>query len=109
MLSKKSPVKLLPSITGMLDGANHPINPNPITLKSFLSQSLSKHVYFPPEARATLSGFLGVTGLLTNPEVREEETREAGESEEVPRPTTVDAVAKVVDAISSDLIELGEQ
>jgi hypothetical protein len=42
MLSKKSPVKLLPSIAGMLDGANHPINPNPITFRSVRSQFLSK-------------------------------------------------------------------
>lgn len=42
ILSKKSPVRLLPSIAGMLDGANQPINPNPITLKSLRSQSLWK-------------------------------------------------------------------
>lgn len=42
MLWKNSPVKLLPLIAGMLEGASHPIKPNPITLKSFLSQSLSK-------------------------------------------------------------------
>ena len=42
ILSKKSPVKLFPLITGMLEGAIQPINPNPITLKSVLSQSLSK-------------------------------------------------------------------
>ena len=53
MLSKKRPVKLLPSIAGMLDGANHPINPNPITLKSLRSQSLWK-LLFPtsPHTRA---------------------------------------------------------
>lgn len=45
MLSKKRPVKLLPSIAGMLDGANHPINPNPITLKSLRSQSLWKLLF----------------------------------------------------------------
>lgn len=45
MLSKKRPVKLLPLIAGMLDGANHPINPNPITLKSLRSQSLSKLIF----------------------------------------------------------------
>ena len=42
MLSKKRPVRLLPLIAGTLDGASHPINPNPITLKSLRSQSLSK-------------------------------------------------------------------
>lgn len=39
------------------------------------------------------------------PEVREEDIREGrDESDEVPRPTTVDAVAKVVAAISFGLI-----
>lgn len=42
MLWKKSPVKLLPLITGTLDGAIHPINPNPITFRSVRSQFLSK-------------------------------------------------------------------
>jgi hypothetical protein len=42
MLSKKRPLKLLPPIAGMLDGASHPINPNPITFRSLRSQSLSK-------------------------------------------------------------------
>lgn len=42
MLEKNSPVKLSPLINGMLDGASQPIKPNPITLRSFLSQSLGK-------------------------------------------------------------------
>lgn len=94
MLEKKSPVKLLPLMAGMLDGAIHPIKPKPITLKSVLSQSLSKlhnqeddqfykliisvqslgdslyinyHVNFPPEACASLKGFLAVTGDFRNP------------------------------------------
>lgn len=46
MLPKKSPVKLSPLIAGMLDGASHPINPNPITFKSLRSQSLSKLTMF---------------------------------------------------------------
>jgi len=37
MLSKKRPLKLLPPIAGMLDGASHPI-----TFRSLRSQSLSK-------------------------------------------------------------------
>lgn len=39
MLEKKSPVRLLPLIAGTLDGAIHPISPNPITFRSLLSQS----------------------------------------------------------------------
>lgn len=42
MLSKKSPVRLLPLIAGMLEGASHPMRPNPITFRSVRSQSLSK-------------------------------------------------------------------
>lgn len=100
MLEKKSPVKLLPLITGMLDGASHPINPNPITLKSLRSQSLSKHVNLPPEACATLKGFLAVTGDFKNPELIRhvclaETRREGDEREEVPKPTMVDAAAAI--------------
>lgn len=42
MLSKKRPVRLFPFIAGMLDGASHPISPNPTTFKSLLNQFLSK-------------------------------------------------------------------
>ncbi len=86
-------------MAGMLDGANHPITPNPITFRSVRSQSLSKQVNFPPQAFTCLSGFLGATGAFTNPEVRfvlfEEEER-AADNEEEPRPATVVAVAMVV-------------
>jgi hypothetical protein len=48
MLPKNRPVRLLPLINGKLDGAIHPISPNPITDKSFLSQFLWKlHVAAP--------------------------------------------------------------
>lgn len=93
MLSKNSPVKLFPLITGMLDGAIHPISANPITFRSLRSQSLSKlhsptqnqnhnkqpiilqigqslityQVNLPPDARATARGFLAASGDLTNP------------------------------------------
>ena len=85
MLEKKRPVRLLPSMAGMLEGANHAISPNPITFRSVRSQSLSKQVNFPPQAFACLRGFLGATGAFTNPEARcvlfEEEER-AGDNEE---------------------------
>ena len=71
ILSKKRPLKLLPLIAGMLEGASHPIKPNPITFKSLLSQSLSKHVNLPPEAWAILRGFLAVTGDYKKPELRD--------------------------------------
>lgn len=44
MLWKKSPVRLFPLMTGILDGASQPIRPNPMTLKSVRSQFLSKLV-----------------------------------------------------------------
>lgn len=47
MLEKKRPVRLLPLMAGMLDGANHPISPNPITFRSVRSQSLSKLSFNP--------------------------------------------------------------
>ena len=94
MLSKKRPVKLFPSIAGMLDGANHPIRPNPITFRSLRSQSLSKQVNLPPEAQANLKGFLAVTTDFKNPDERGVffggVDREVAEP---PRPTTVDGVA----------------
>lgn len=90
MLSKNRPVKLFPFMAGMLDGASHPINPKPITFKSVRSQSLSKHVNFPPEAFASLRGFLAVTGAFKNPEVRDTLFVERGED---PKPTTAEALA----------------
>jgi hypothetical protein len=39
MLEKKRPVRLLPLITGTLEGAIHPMSPNPITFRSRRSQS----------------------------------------------------------------------
>jgi hypothetical protein len=48
MLPKNRPVRLLPLINGKLDGAIHPISPNPITDRSFLNQFLWKlHVTSP--------------------------------------------------------------
>src|SRR5574339_473755 len=107
MLSKKSPVKLFPSITGMLDGAIHPISPNPITFRSLRSQSLSKQVNLPPDACAMASGFLAATGDLTNPETRRGDLEEGEEREEVPRPTTEDEVAKAVAILREDWCGLG--
>lgn len=79
-------------MAGMLDGAIHPIRPNPITLKSLRSQFLSKQLNLPPSPPATLSGFLAVTPDFKNPEVREsvlvEEILEGEEREDAPRPTT---------------------
>ena len=95
MLWQKSPVKLSPLIAGMLDGASHPISPNPITFRSVLSQSLSKHVNFPPFACATTRGFLALISGLRKPELRqalpEEVTGECEEREELPKPRTVTA------------------
>lgn len=96
MLWKKRPVKLLPLMAGMLEGASQPIKPNPITFKSVLSQSLSKlqknqaqtiislilnhphkirrittssyHVNLPPETCANFSGLAASTGVLMKPE-----------------------------------------
>ena len=96
MLSKKRPVKLFPSMAGMLDGAIHPISPNPITLKSLRSQSLSKQVNLPPQAPASLKGFLAVTPDFRNPEERR--VFIGGDDIQVavpPRPTTVDGLTKV--------------
>ena len=84
-------------MAGMLDGAIHPIKPKPITFRSLLSQSLSKHVNFPPEACASLRGFLAATGDFRNPEERFSFLGE--DKEEVPNPTTVDAEAIVAAAI----------
>ena len=71
MLEKKRPERLFPLMAGTLDGASHPINPNPITFKSVLSQFLSKHVNFPPdEAQASLKGFLAATVDFRKPEVK---------------------------------------
>ena len=39
MLEKKSPVRLLPLMTGTLEGPIHPMSPKPITLRSLRSQS----------------------------------------------------------------------
>ena len=83
MLSKNSPVKLFPLITGMLDGAIHPMSPNPITFRSLRSQSLSKQVNFPPDAPATLSGFLAATGGLMTPETRRGDLEDGEEREAV--------------------------
>ena len=47
----------------MLDGATHPISPNPITFRSLLNQSFSNFplVSFSFEALGTLRGFLTAT------------------------------------------------
>ena len=98
MLPKKSPVKLSPLIAGMLDGASHPINPNPITFKSLRSQSLSKHVYLPPEACETLKGFLVVVVDLKKAEFKVVCLRlsdDGEEREEVAKPTTVEVAAAI--------------
>ena len=63
MLSKKSPVRLLPLIAGMLEGAIQPINPNPITLKSVLSQSLWK-LLKPPKQKYQIKQFTNVTIMI---------------------------------------------
>ena len=93
MLSKKRPVRLFPFIAGILEGANHPISPNPTTFKSLLNQLLSKKVNLPPDAPATLRGFFAlVVGF------RKDEERPLvliGETDDPPRPTTVDGVANV--------------
>ena len=97
MLSKKRPVRLFPLIAGTLEGANHPIRPNPITFKSLLSQSLWKHVALPPEAFATLKGFLAVTGDLTKSEERLVFFAEENpERDELAKPTTLDIVAAIL-------------
>ncbi len=42
MLARNRPVKLLPLMTGMLEGASQPMRPNPTTERSFRNQSLLK-------------------------------------------------------------------
>lgn len=42
MLARNRPVKLLPLMTGMLEGASQPMRPNPTTERSLRNQSLLK-------------------------------------------------------------------
>jgi hypothetical protein len=53
MLEKKSPVRLLPLINGMLDGASHPMSPNPITFRSLRSQSRGNLIGDDDDAKKT--------------------------------------------------------
>uniref|UniRef100_A0A1J3IGK1 Uncharacterized protein n=2 Tax=Noccaea caerulescens TaxID=107243 RepID=A0A1J3IGK1_NOCCA len=90
MLSKKRPVRLFPFIAGMLDGANHPTSPNPTTFRSLLNQFLSKQVNLPPDAPASVRGF-----LTLNVGFRKDEERGLEETDDPARPITVDGVANV--------------
>jgi hypothetical protein len=90
MLSKKRPVRLFPFIAGMLDGASHPISPNPTTFKSLLNQFLSKQVTLPPDAPASLKGFLAL-----NVGFKKDEEKGLVVMDDPPRPITVDGVANV--------------
>lgn len=63
MLEKKRPVRLLPLMTGTLDGPIHPMRPKPITLRSLRSQSRGNvmQVILP-----FLSRFLVISGFLAD-------------------------------------------
>lgn len=93
MLEKKSPVRLLPLMSGMLDGASHPMSPNPITFRSLRSQSRGNvmQVILP-----FLSRFLVIKGFLadTRPPVVKLVEKAGRRARVAPaRPETVEAAA----------------
>jgi len=94
MLPRNNPVKLFPLMSGKLEGASHPMSPNPITEKSLLNQSLLKHVVLAiTEARCVCSA------CPTKAEVKftlEAAFREA--SAEPPRPATTGVAMDTMDA-----------
>lgn len=84
MLPKKRPVRLLPLMTGMLEGASQPIKPNPITLKSLRSQFLSKQVNLPPlpvsrfhTSLSTASQLFPVSHKFSTPRIRASSSEES--------------------------------